>query len=212
MLCQKKLNKKDLPIFAGYGTVITAGSRFRTYGGVFLACRCAVILYIKKQLKMRSQSDITSTLLILSIPVIPHHLHSKRHWHCDRVLWQLSSFNPFRPASDSESGVTEQFCPPAPESGTETRFIRLLVFVSKQSLYQSELRESYLYKSCLSWACHAKNQNTYWLLLMGRFRPITSWCCICFGGKIVLTVVCTFHLHLFAWHRFGHFAAILTFL
>ena len=160
---------------------------------------------------MRSQSDIT---LVLHYYLSPSSPITFTESDTDRVLWQLSNFNPFRPASNSESGVTEQFCPPAPESGTETRFIRLLVFVSKQSLHQSELteRKSYLYKSCLSWACHAKNQNTYWFLLMGRFRPITSWCCICFLGKIVLTVVCTFHLHLLAWHRFGHFAAIVTFL
>ena len=90
---------------------------------------------------MRSQSDITLVLHYYLSPSSPITFSGFTESDTDRVLWQLSNFNPFRPTSNSESGVTEQFCPPAPESGTETRFIRVLVFVSKQSLYQSELTE-----------------------------------------------------------------------
>ena len=39
-----------LPILVGYGTSLTAGSKFMTYAILFLICKCDVIRYNRKLL------------------------------------------------------------------------------------------------------------------------------------------------------------------
>ena len=50
----------------------------------------------------------------------------------------FKAFNHFSPAADSESGTTEQFCLPATDSGTETRFISLVLEVVKLCILMKE--------------------------------------------------------------------------